>query len=795
MKSILEKKFFFNILVRTSGRPHYFEDCLRSIRSQSYPNYQVLVSYDDPESFEYLKKYDEIQIIPVDNQVTVPPPSRDFAHRVFPPNLYFNSLYKHVRKGLVLFLDDDDQFLDPHALAKIARHVKTPDDILFWRVKFSKDRVVPTGEYFGQAPVYTQINTSGFCFHSRFLPDADWDGWTGGDYFVARKLFAKIPNRIYLDQALTGTQDQNGLAGMGIRNDKAITFTEMKSQFERMGYLPPVRVLSTQEAHSFLNEVQRHPRELPLDWEKGYAAGSRIFYEMATHPAIMERVSAILGPNIILWGCSIVKRAAGSQHHWHCDIEASTPRQGKTLNVWIGLSNTNGQNGLKFLPFSHKFEKTIQQVRYESGVGRNAVTQEQVLSWAQQWQPEVQVLQPDMSDGEALFFDGKVWHGSSNHSGQDRFALLLQYATPDAEIRLLDLNNFDYPFSQLDLPRPPVILIQGDDLAKVNRLVQPPVASETPGSYIMAESRIFPLTLPLELPPPRIWKPYHIFNGTTANMEHTTCHISVLAPGSSPHPPHTHKEEEILIVLQGEADVFLPELPENQGRRKRLGRGDFVYYPAHFQHTIEGRGQEPVNYLMLKWFNQYPSPLESLPFGLYHGLPVQTKSSGQAIQYGILFEGQTSSLRKLHCHTSNLMPGASYEPHADPYDVAILVLEGQIETLGRKVESNQVIFYPAGTTHGMANPTAQQAKYLVFEFHGKHAVHPRQIKPAYRVLENNEEEHQRLTEEVRQLTAENKAIRLSYSLQIGRFITRNVERFLGWFPPIRKILKDMETKN
>lgn len=784
-----EKKFFFNILVRTSGRPNYFADCLESIKAQTYPDFQVLVSYDDPETHKYLKRYPEIRIFPVQKTTVEPMPRRDHAHRIFPPNLYFNHLYQHIQEGLIIFLDDDDQFLDPQALQKIADRMETTDQILFWKVKFSEFREVPTREYFGHAPAYTQINTSGFCFHSSHLSHALWDGWTGGDYFVAKKLFEKIPNRIYLDQNLTGTQDQNGLAGMGIRNDKAITFDEMKIQFDRMGYLPPVRVLSTHTVHSFLSEVQQAARELPLDWEKGYAAGSRMYYEMATHPAIMERVSAILGPDIILWGCSIVKRPAGSQHPWHCDIEASTPRSGKTLNVWIGLKNTNGQTGLRFIPFSHKFDKTVQQVRYESGLARHQVNHERVLKWAAEWKPEVQILQPDMSDGEALFFDGKLWHSSMNHSDKDRFALLLQYATPDAEIKLLDLNNFEFPFSQIDLPRPPVILIQGDDHAGVNRLVQPPAAYDTAGNYQMSESRIYPLKLPLELPPQRIWKPYHIFNGTTANLEHLTCHASVLAPGSSPHPPHTHKEEEILVVLQGEAEVVLPEIPEEKGRRKRLKRGDFVYYPAHFQHTIVGAGQQPVNYLMFKWFNDYPSPIEQLPFQLRHGLPDEAHREDRAIKYGILFEGPTTSLRKLHCHTSVLKPGASYAPHVDPYDVAILVLEGQVETLGRTVFSNQVIFYPAGTSHGMANPSEDIAKYLVFEFHGKHAVYPARIKPSYKIKDQFAGVTENHSGELKRLKAENEALKASYSLRFGRLITRNVERFLGWYPPIRKILR------
>ena len=64
------------------------------------------------------------------------------------------------------------------------------------------------------------------------------------------------------------------------------------------------------------------------------------------------------------------------------------------------------------------------------------------------------------------------------------------------------------------------------------------------------------------------------------------------------------------------------------------------------------------------------------------------------------------------------MPGAGYAPHADPYDVAVIVLEGTVETLGRRVEPCGLIFYKAGEPHGLENPTDHVARYVVFEFHG-----------------------------------------------------------------------------
>ena len=37
----VEDKPLFNILIRTSGRPNYFNDCVKSIYNQSYKNWQI----------------------------------------------------------------------------------------------------------------------------------------------------------------------------------------------------------------------------------------------------------------------------------------------------------------------------------------------------------------------------------------------------------------------------------------------------------------------------------------------------------------------------------------------------------------------------------------------------------------------------------------------------------------------------------------------------------------------------------------------------------------------------------
>jgi quercetin dioxygenase-like cupin family protein len=85
----------------------------------------------------------------------------------------------------------------------------------------------------------------------------------------------------------------------------------------------------------------------------------------------------------------------------------------------------------------------------------------------------------------------------------------------------------------------------------------------------------------------------------------------------------------------------------------------------------------------------------------------------------LVFEGPTDYLKKLRCHVTTFAPQAGYAPHKDPYDVVIVVLAGEVETLGQRTGPHSVIFYAAGEPHGMRNPSLDvTARYVVFEFHG-----------------------------------------------------------------------------
>ena len=213
------------------------------------------------------------------------------------------------------------------------------------------------------------------------------------------------------------------------------------------------------------------------------------------------------------------------------------------------------------------------------------------------------------------------------------------------------------------------------------------------------------------------WIPYPLFDGLTPSLAFMGCHVSVLSPGCCPHPPHSHVEEELLIILDGEANVEIASSAVDPSPRvEALTPGQFSYYPAWQHHTIRNQSTRPVTYMMFKWSVDTPGMTGGLPAGVFDYRNRLATEDFREFAPRTLLDNPTGWLNRLHCHVTRLKPGAGYDPHVDNYDVAIVMLAGKVETIGRVLEPCDVVFYGAGELHGLSNVSHETAKYLVFEF-------------------------------------------------------------------------------
>jgi len=489
--------------------------------------------------------------------------------------------------------------------------------------------------------------------------------------------------------------------------------SEWAERFDRDGYAGPIPLLAEEERRAFLRHVESGKHPAPLDWAKGRAATDRVIYALAARPFLLKLLKPLLGQNIILWGAQVLRRKPGQVHPWHSDIESCSP-DGRFVSVWVGLRGTSRASSLQLISGSHTFRKSIQEVRCEGGTSRDALDADMLLGWARQKNAGAELVEFDMTDGVALFFDGRLWHGSHNRNPErERMALLLQYAAADQVIRIPE--GYEWPFRQQGAPRPPVILVCGSADSAINRIVPPPVPCDE--KRPMVTTSIRRLELPLAENTEKGWRPYHLFHGPTRILDQMGCHVSVLSPGRSPHPPHAHREEELLMVLEGEAELVIATSPDDPSPRfETLRPGQVIYYPAFQHHTLRNASESAVTYLMFKW---YAIPLQTKnPLGTeVFDYRVNVFNPVVAFTTQRIFSHATECLGKLHAHVTCLQPGGGYASHVDAYDVAIIVLSGEVETLGEVVASHSVIYYSAGEPHGMKNVGEVPAYYLVFEFH------------------------------------------------------------------------------
>ena len=69
----------------------------------------------------------------------------------------------------------------------------------------------------------------------------------------------------------------------------------------------------------------------------------------------------------------------------------------------------------------------------------------------------------------------------------------------------------------------------------------------------------------------------------------------VLNAGKTPHPPHTHVEEEVMIVESGNGEIFC------DSKTTKVGPGSVMYTTPNAPHGIVNTGKTPLVFYFVKW--------------------------------------------------------------------------------------------------------------------------------------------------------------------------------------------------
>jgi len=99
----------------------------------------------------------------------------------------------------------------------------------------------------------------------------------------------------------------------------------------------------------------------------------------------------------------------------------------------------------------------------------------------------------------------------------------------------------------------------------------------------------------------------------TRTLDELEMHISTLNPHTASHPPHTHPNEEMVIVKEGTLQAHV------NGKEIIVAPGGVLFFASMQPHAVQNVGDTPATYYVINWASpgsqkkQIPTPPSGAP--------------------------------------------------------------------------------------------------------------------------------------------------------------------------------------
>ena len=81
----------------------------------------------------------------------------------------------------------------------------------------------------------------------------------------------------------------------------------------------------------------------------------------------------------------------------------------------------------------------------------------------------------------------------------------------------------------------------------------------------------------------------------TATLDQLEMHVTWLPPGQTTHAPHTHPNEEVIVVREGTLEAF------QNGKKTRVGPGSVLFMASNEPHNVVNVGDTVAVYHVINW--------------------------------------------------------------------------------------------------------------------------------------------------------------------------------------------------
>lgn len=195
---------------------------------------------------------------------------------------------------------------------------------------------------------------------------------------------------------------------------------EELARWNRDGFLHPFNALSTAEAAMRRAKLEDWERRSGQNVLKACGLKAHLIFtwchSVATHPAILDRVESIIGPDILIYSSSIWPKTPGDNKYvsWHQDSGYLGIDPADGLQAWVALSDSNTANGcLRILPGSHHNPDVVHEETFHPD---NMVSRGQVIHGI----PEEKAVDIELKAGQFSLHHERTFHASGPNNGGDR---------------------------------------------------------------------------------------------------------------------------------------------------------------------------------------------------------------------------------------------------------------------------------------------------------------------------------------------------------------------------------------
>ncbi len=213
-----------------------------------------------------------------------------------------------------------------------------------------------------------------------------------------------------------------------------VATSALAAAYEKDGYYFPYEVTSEAEAAGLLDDLEAAEAEVAgdrarLSMLRSYPSQLLpSFAGLIRHPRLIEAVSQIIGPDLLVWSCGffIKEPASNSFVSWHQDLNYWGLDGDDEVTAWFALTPATVETGcMRFVSGSHR-KRDVPHV--DSFAPDNLLTRGQEIAVEVDEASAANVL---LRAGQASFHHGHMFHASGpNKTNSRRPGVAIRYVAP-----------------------------------------------------------------------------------------------------------------------------------------------------------------------------------------------------------------------------------------------------------------------------------------------------------------------------------------------------------------------------